>query len=619
MDIDEIGGRQFSERFALKPERFAWLLGAGASASAGIPTGYQMIQEFRGKLFAQSSGISQREIDIADPIWQQRIDAHLQRHPGLPAKGAPSEYSKAFEALYPSREDRRQYIANQVIKGTPSIGHRALGGFLATKRTPCVFTTNFDQLVETAATVAAQLLPADERANAVVSATDSADRAERCLREQDWPLIVKLHGDYQSVDLKNTDDELRTQHAGFLRVLSQAGQRFGLIVCGYSGRDDSVMEALAQVLRSESPFPGGIYWVCPDPQWLLPAVREFLEHASLAGVQVALIRGSTFDELASDLADVTRLPAQLIEHVFGNGLRAQATAVPLSKRWVSKTPVLRLSAIPVQEMPRVARRIELARPPGILEVRSRLKEAGVWATVAMAGTALASFGKDSELLAALAPFGPTLAGEIALDLSADSWAVGLTYDALTRAVCRGKPLYPRLTGKGHRLSVSYLSQQATPEERARRTASLRGLTKAYGGALAGKPGRLDVRYSEGVQLRLDRAYDKWWCVFEPTTFFDFRSARDSDDDEREGAHWDGVRQQAEDWRREQWAQKYNPKWSGIIDAWAGLLSDSASNDGRISAYGLSPGEGVDAQFQLGRKTAWSRPAHHDAYFERGQR
>lgn len=618
MELDEISSRQFAERFALKPERFAWLLGAGASASAGIPTGYQMIQEFRGKLFAQSSGISQREIDIADPIWQQRIDAHLQRHPDLPAKGAPSEYSKAFEALYPSREDRRQYIANQVTKGTPSIGHRALGAFLATKRTPCVFTTNFDQLVETAATVAAQLLPAHERANAVVAATDSADRAERCLREQDWPLIVKLHGDYQSVDLKNTDDELKAQHAGFLRVLSQAGQRFGLIVCGYSGRDDSVMAALAQVLRSESPFPGGIYWVCPDPKWLLPAVREFLEHASLAGVQVALIRGCTFDELASDLADVTGLQAPLTQHVFGNALRDKVTAVPLSKQWVSKTPLLRLSAVPLQEMPQVARRIQLAKQPGISEIRARLKEARVWATVAMAGTSLAAFGRDSELLAALDPFGPSLSGELVLDLAADSWAVGLTYDALTRAVCRGKPLYPHLTGKGHRLSVSYPSQQATREERAHRVAVLRGLSQAYGGELAGKPGRLDARYSEGVQLRLDRADEKWWCVFEPATFLDFRSAREDDEDDRDGAQWDGLRLQAEDWRRERWAQKYNSKWSRIIDAWAALLS-TCGEDGTISAYGLSQGEGIDARFQLGQKTAWSRPSHHHAYFERGQR
>ncbi|WP_334169940.1 SIR2 family NAD-dependent protein deacylase [Zoogloea sp.] len=618
MDIDEISSRQFSERFALKPERFSWLLGAGASATAGIPTGYQMIQEFRGKLFSHTSGISQREIDVSDPIWQQRIDAHLERHAVLPPKGAPSEYSKAFEALYPRPEDRRQYIANQVTKGTPSIGHRALGAFLTTKRTPCVFTTNFDQLVETSATVAAQLLPAHERANAVVSAIDNAERAERCLRDQDWPLIAKLHGDYQSVELKNTDDELKTQDEQLRTVLSQACQRFGLIVCGYSGRDDSVMSALTQVLRNESPYPGGIYWVCQDPQWLLPAVREFLEHASLVGVQVALIRGCTFDELASDLADILSMPSALTEHVFGGALQNKGAPAVLSTKWVSKTPVLRLSAVPVLQLPQVARRIQLAKAPGITEIRARLKEAGVWATVAMAGTFLAAFGKDSELLDALSPFGPTLMGEIALNPATDSWALGLVYDALARAICRGKPLYPRLTEKGHRLSVSYMSQQDTREERAHRDDALRDLTQAYGSVLSGRPSRLDVHYSEGVQLRLDRAEDKWWCVYEPTTFLDFRAAQNKEEDESDVARWNGVRLQAEDWRRERWAQKYNSKWSRIIDAWAALLASSSDGDG-VAAYGIRSVEGVDARFQLGQKTAWSRPSHHHPYFERKKR
>jgi hypothetical protein len=618
VDSEEINSRQFAERFALKPERFAWLLGAGASATAGIPTGYQMIQEFRAKLFAQVSGVSQREIDIADPIWQQRIDVRLASHVDLPPKGDPSEYSKAFEALYPDPDDRRQYISNQVTKGTPSIGHRALGAFLSTRRTPCLFTTNFDQLVETAATVAAQLLPAKERANVATSAIDSAERAERCLRESDWPLVAKLHGDYQSAALKNTDAELKTQDARLRTVLTQSCQRFGLIVTGYSGRDESVMNALADVLRSEAPYPGGIYWVCQDPQWLLPAVREFLSNAALAGVNVALIRGCTFDELASDLADVVNLPSVLTEHIFGAKPEKPSVQVPLSKDWVSKTPVLRLSAVPIVDMPKVARRLSLAKVPTILDVRAQLKEAGVWATVAIAGSSLAAFGKDNELLAALKAFGPSIAGEVALDPTQDSWALGLLYDALVRAVCRGKPLYPRLTGRGHKLSISYPSNEATRDEREQRAQVLKGLTEAYGDGLVGKPGKIDARFSEGIQLRFDRADDKWWCVFEPQTFLDFRSGREESDEEDDATFWSGIRLQADDWRRERWAQKYNSKWSRIIDAWAALLSQS-DGTGPLSAYGLGPSEGIDARFELGQKTAWSRPSHHHAYFQRGKR
>lgn len=161
--MKEISGRAFAERFALNPMGYSWLLGAGASATAGIPTGYQMIQEFRTRLYASQAGISLREIDSADPIWQARIDRHHERQGSLPPKWDPSEYSCAFEALYPTPEDRRLYIRNQVSKGSPSLGHKVLGSLLSARKTPCVFTTNFDALIESAAVSAAGILthPAD--------------------------------------------------------------------------------------------------------------------------------------------------------------------------------------------------------------------------------------------------------------------------------------------------------------------------------------------------------------------------------------------------------------------------------------------------------------------------
>ena len=372
--MKEISGRAFAERFALNPLGFAWLLGAGASATAGIPTGYQMIQEFRTRLFASETGISLREIDPADPVWQSRIDLHHERKGVLPPKGDPSEYSRAFEALYPTADDRRLFIRNQVSKGSPSLGHKVLGSLLGARKTPCVFTTNFDSLVESAATIASQLLPANERGTPTLAAIDNAARAETCLRESEWPLIVKLHGDYQSVELKNTDQELAQQDAQLRLVLTQSLQRFGLVVVGYSGRDDSVMQALGAVLRSPVRYPKGIYWLCRDADSLLPAVRELLEQAKLAQVDVHLVKGTTFDELCGDIADVTDLAAPLVTHVFGERSAATVAQVPLLRQAALRAPVLRLSAMPLIEMPKSARRIALNSNAGIADVRALLAD-----------------------------------------------------------------------------------------------------------------------------------------------------------------------------------------------------------------------------------------------------
>lgn len=177
----------------------------------------------------------------------------------------------------------------------------------------CVFTTNFDSLIETSTTLTDQLLPPNQRAMPTLAALDSADRASRCVAESDWPLIAKLHGDYTSTQIKNTNSELEHQDERMRAVLVEACKRFGLVVVGYSGRDTSVMEALESLLRHSNAYPSGLYWVCSSKSKLLPAVTQFLENAVLAGVDVNVVESKNFDELAGDLIKQVDLPDVLLE------------------------------------------------------------------------------------------------------------------------------------------------------------------------------------------------------------------------------------------------------------------------------------------------------------------
>ncbi len=277
-----------------------------------------------------------------------------------------------------------------------------------------------------------------------------------------------------------------------------------------------------------------------------------------------------------------------------------------------------MSAIPVVQMPAVARRLVLKNPVSTRQAQELAREAGIRAAVASAGTHLAAFGKDEELEAAFKSLGASLGGEVALDPARDSWALGLLYDALVRAVCRGKPLYPRLARRGHVVRVSTPKADADDESQVWRKRQLAQLVDAYGAPLCGKPPKLDgVDYSEGVHLRLDHADGRWWCVFEPATFIDFNVVNEGSDDDESPATWSPLRLDAEDWRRERWARKYNSNWSRIIDAWITILSQ-ADHHG-LSPYALASKQGIDARFEFGARTAWSRPAHDHAYFERRRR
>ncbi len=422
MPIKTISAAQFATAFDLRPNLVAWFLGAGASAASGIPTGYAMIRDFKAQIFCRETNLSKREIDTADPVWIDRIDAFFRQTSLLPPDGDPTEYAKAFEAVYPEARHRRQYIDDAISKGTPCFGHKVLGSLMAAGKVDCVFTTNFDPLIEESALSANGILPVDNQNRPTVAAIDSADRAMRCLNESDWPLVAKLHGDYQSIAIKNTGSELEEQDARMRHVLVESGKRFGMIFVGYSGRDASIMEALNTVLDAPSPFPNGVYWLTSSASRLLPAVIEFLERAEAAGVDVAVVECATFDELAADIIKVTDLPKPLHDRVMEGRPTPRLVPVQIPHAKARAFPVLRYSAILLQSMPAAARRIRLSQSTTSAEVREIFRAKGCRATAAALGRELAAFGRDQEILDALAPLSqcPSLASRFRRG-STSSW------------------------------------------------------------------------------------------------------------------------------------------------------------------------------------------------------
>ena len=584
-----------------------------------------MIRDFKTRVFCRETNLSKREIDTADPIWIERIDDFFRRTSLLPPDGDPKEYAVAFEAVYPQPRHRRQYIADAIVRGTPCFGHKVLASLMAAGKADCIFTTNFDPLAEDAAFAANAILSSADQKRPTVAAIDSADRAMRCLEESDWPLIAKLHGDYQSIAIKNTGSELEQQDARMRHVLVEAGKRFGMLFVGYSGRDASILEALNSVLAAPSPFPNGLYWVASSAIRLLPAVTEFLDRAQAAGVDVSIVECTTFDELAAEIIKTTDLPQALYDSVMEGRSTPRLVPVQIPSARARAFPVLRYSAILLQSLPTVARRIKLSRATTSAEVREIFKANGYRATAAALGREIAVFGRDQEIIDALAPLSPSLAGTIDLDPAADSWAMGLLYDALVRSLARQRPLIPRYSRSGHSLVVATPRDGDDPERTRRQLQTLSRLRDAYGTNLFGTVPKLGFPFQEGVYLKLEQVDGKWWCGFEPHTFVQLprqdTSQMEGAEQLTEGKVSAGKGTQAErrgdpagDWRRERWAPRYNKNWASIIGAWAQLLTEAGG--ATRSAFGLQCDAGIDAVFKVSPVTGFSRPSHHHAYFDR---
>jgi hypothetical protein len=74
-----------------------WLLGAGASAAAGIPTAGQMILEFKRRLYCSENNIPAAAVDLGDPVLRRRLERFFDEDPAYPRLGAADEYAVLFE------------------------------------------------------------------------------------------------------------------------------------------------------------------------------------------------------------------------------------------------------------------------------------------------------------------------------------------------------------------------------------------------------------------------------------------------------------------------------------------------------------------------------------------
>ena len=199
----------FARRFSMRAGNLMWLLGAGASAAAGIPTASDMVWEFKQQLYVSQRRVSLKLVsDLSNPAVRSQLQSYSDSCEVFPSSGSADEYAALFEAAWPNEGDRRTYIDGKLNGAKPSYGHLALATFMRAGFTKIVWTTNFDTLV---ADACAKVY--DGTAALTTIALDAPELASQTIGAQRWPVEVKLHGDFRSRRLKNTGDELRQQDA----------------------------------------------------------------------------------------------------------------------------------------------------------------------------------------------------------------------------------------------------------------------------------------------------------------------------------------------------------------------------------------------------------------------
>jgi hypothetical protein len=269
----------------------ALFLGAGASMSSGVPSAEACIWQWKKSIFCTNNpGLEEYVSEISLPAVQDRIDRWLQVNGFSPDDGQ-EEYSYFIEKCLPIADDRRRFFEPWIRKARPHVGYRLLCLLAEADLFRSIWTTNFDGLVAKAS--------ADFDLTPIEVGIDCKERAFR-QPERNELVCISLHGDYRYDALKNTGEELRTQEAELKNALFSTLKTHSLIVSGYSGRDQSVVDAIRGAILQED-ARGKVYW-CGFSDEAPEQVADLLLAAAEGKKEAYYIPGVAFDEIVTRVA-----------------------------------------------------------------------------------------------------------------------------------------------------------------------------------------------------------------------------------------------------------------------------------------------------------------------------
>jgi len=252
---------------------FCLFLGAGASAGSGVKPAAKMISDWRRNLYASHKGKEPFKEWLNEQEWF----------------GADDEYSRLFEMVYDQPSQRRTYIESATRTAKPGWGYAYLTALLKNNIFNVIFTTNFDDLInESCYRFTNDLRP-------MVCAHDSGVSSVRLM--SDRPKVIKLHGDFLYDSIKNTSSELESLEANMRAKFIEFAKEYGLVVIGYSGNDQSIMDLLDVLVRSESYFRNGIYWCIRRSTSPSRRLRQLLRNDRIFWVEI-----DGYDEFMAEIA-----------------------------------------------------------------------------------------------------------------------------------------------------------------------------------------------------------------------------------------------------------------------------------------------------------------------------
>ncbi len=579
---------EFTARFCARPQNFAWFLGAGTSATAGLPTATNILWDMKRRYYCREENQDISHQDLQNEAVRAKIQGFMESR-GFPALWADDEYTSCFEKIFgDDRERQRAYMKGVLAedRATLSAGNRVLGAFMAADLCRAVFTANFDTVVEKAvAEVSGKSLAAFH--------LEGSHAANQALNNEEYPIYCKLHGDFRYDSLKNLAADLATQNAELGKCMVNAGNRFGFIVTGYSGRDQSVMDLFHSVLETANPFPHGLFWTGLKGSAPRPAVAQLLEKARVRCVAAHFVPIETFDALLLRLwRNTPGKPAEMDSRVRKS--KSTSVHIPLPQPGRAQ-PLVRLNALPVLSQPPQCFELSFKHPKNWDDIKKARASSG-GRLILTRGASVLCWGGREDIRKA---FASDLVSIQDYDLPPDLGAPGNLHvkgfieEGLCRALARGKPLRPHVAR-----NAVYLAA----DTRDNRQAELQTLTALVGSIAGVVPGVMSpitedhpaveqVTWAEAARISVDFKDGHLWLLIEPDIWI--------------GPRW--ARKAAVDFLDKRRGNRYNKEFNALMDVWVHIILGTAQLNAEVTLPVFDSGAGAEnPQFRISSRTAFTR-------------
>jgi tetratricopeptide (TPR) repeat protein len=247
---------------------FCFLLGAGASVSSGIPTGWELAKRWNEEIKEVLDGQEKAK-------WMEDI----------PDKDVGEHYPRIYEKRFQTHPTLGYEELKWLMEGKePGLAYIILAQILTKETHRFVITTNFDYLIEDAIrmyTFQRPFIAGHEALAGFIS-----------LRTQK-PTIIKVHRDL-AMGPMNTTNEINKLKEEWKQTLAPLLQQFHLLVIGYGGNDGSLMDYLKE--RKNERLP--LYWCIRNDSDIKQKIEDILTEDD------KIVEIESFDSLMFDLQGV---------------------------------------------------------------------------------------------------------------------------------------------------------------------------------------------------------------------------------------------------------------------------------------------------------------------------